>query len=88
LIIQAASLIIYLNRINRDLANFLIYLQENDTSLVFSRNRVERNFKNIMTSLNEINQKIHEARLSREEKHQYLKAVVDHLDTGKKQFAL
>jgi nitrogen fixation/metabolism regulation signal transduction histidine kinase len=82
LIIQAASLIIYLNRINRDLANFLIYLQENDTSLVFSRNRVERNFKNIMTSLNEINQKIHEARLSREEKHQYLKAVVDHLDTG------
>lgn len=82
LIIQTISLIVYLNRVNRDLANFLIYLQENDTSLVFSRNRVERNFKNVMAGLNEINKKIQEARISREEKHQYLQAVVEHLDTG------
>jgi two-component system, NtrC family, nitrogen regulation sensor histidine kinase NtrY len=80
LIFQSTSLILFLNRINRDLANFLIYLQENDTSLVFSRYRVEKNFKSIMTSLNEINSKIQEARISREEKHQYLQAVVEHLD--------
>lgn len=82
LIFQTTSLILFLNRINRDLANFLVYLQENDTSLVFSRYQVEKNFKSIMTSLNEINKKIQEARVSREEKHQYLQAVVEHLDTA------
>ena len=82
LIFQALSLIIYLNRVNRDLANFLIYLQEKDSSLVFSRSRVEKNFKNVMASLNEINSKIREAQLSREEKHQYLQAVIEHVETG------
>lgn len=82
LIFQTISLIRYLNHVNRDLANFLIYLQENDTSLVFSRNRVEKNFKNVMAGLNEINKKIQDARRAKEEKHQYLQAVVEHLETG------
>jgi nitrogen fixation/metabolism regulation signal transduction histidine kinase len=43
---------------------------------------MEKNFKNVMAGLNEINKKIQEARISKEEKHQYLKAVVEHLDTG------
>lgn len=82
LIAQTFSLILYLNRINRDLANFLTYLQENDTSLIFSRYRVEKNFKSIMTSLNDINRKIQDARISKEEKHQYLQAVMEHMDTA------
>lgn len=82
IVAQTVSLILYLNRINRDLANFLIYLQENNTSLVFSRNRVEKNFRNIMSGLNEISKKIQEAQISREEKHQYLRAVIEHMDTG------
>jgi nitrogen fixation/metabolism regulation signal transduction histidine kinase len=81
-VLQTVSLILYLNRINRDLANFLIYLQENNTSLVFPRNRVEKNFRNIMSGLNDISEKIHNAQISREEKHQYLKAVIEHVDTG------
>lgn len=82
LVFQTISLILYLNRVNRDLANFLVYLQENDSSLVFSRNRVEKNFRNVMAGLNEINKKIQDATVAREEKHQYLQAVVEHLDTG------
>lgn len=82
IVVQTVSLILYLNRINRDLANFLIYLQENNTSLIFSRNRVEKNFRNIMSGLNEISGKIQEAQISREEKHQYLKAIIEHVDTG------
>jgi nitrogen fixation/metabolism regulation signal transduction histidine kinase len=35
-----------------------------------------------MAGLNEINKKIQDARISREEKHQYLQAVVEHLETG------
>lgn len=82
IVAQTVSLILHLNRINRDLANFLIYLQENNTSLVFSRNRVEKNFRNIMSGLNEISKKIQEAQISREEKHQYLRALIEHMDTG------
>ncbi len=82
LIIQTISLIRYLNRVNRDLANFLIYLQENDTSLLFSRNRVEKNFRNVMSGLNDITKRIQAERISREAKHQYLKAVIEHLEVG------
>ncbi len=82
LFIQTISLIRYLNRVNRDLANFLIYLQENDTSLLFSRNRVEKNFRNVMSGLNDINKRIQAERISREAKHQYLKAVIEHLEVG------
>ncbi|NJO68426.1 MAG: hypothetical protein HC830_03365 [Bacteroidetes bacterium] len=79
---QTISLIFFLNRINHDLANFLVYLQENDTTLTFSRNRVENNFRNLFGSLNEINTKIREARVAKEQHHWYLQAVLEHLEVG------
>ena len=82
LVIQTISLIVYLNRINRDLANFLVFLQENDTTLAFSRKRIERSFKGLTYQLDKMNQKLQEARIDRERHLHYLKAIVEQVNTG------
>jgi two-component system nitrogen regulation sensor histidine kinase NtrY len=82
LIIQIYSLVYYHNRINRDLANFLIFLQENDTMLAFSKQRIERSFKGLTYHLDMINQKLQTARIDRERQFHYLQSVVKQLDTG------
>ncbi len=82
LVFQMISLIQYHNRINNDLANFLIFLQENDPTLAFSRNRIERSFKGLTFQLDRINQKLQEARIDRERQFQYLQSVVRQVDTG------
>jgi two-component system, NtrC family, nitrogen regulation sensor histidine kinase NtrY len=82
LIYQSLGLIYYLNRINRDLANFFIFLQENDTTLAFSQKRIERNFKSLRYNLNQINKKLQEARIGKEQQHQYLQIVVEHIGIG------
>ena len=82
LILQVISLIRFHNQINRDLANFLIFLQENDTSLAFSKKRIERSFNGLIYHLDKINQKLQHARIDRERQFQYLQAVVKQVDTG------
>ena len=82
LIVQMVSLIYYHNRINRDLANFLVFLQENDTTLAFSRKRIERSFRGLTYHLDMINQKLQVARMDRERQFHYLQAVVKQVDTG------
>jgi two-component system nitrogen regulation sensor histidine kinase NtrY len=82
LLFQISSLIYYHNRINRDLANFLIFLQENDTTLAFSKQRIERSFKDLTYHLNKINQKLQDARIDRERQFQYLQAVIRQIDTA------
>jgi two-component system, NtrC family, nitrogen regulation sensor histidine kinase NtrY len=82
LIYQTYSLIYYLNRINRDLSNFLIFLQENDTTLEFTKGTVNKNFSDFTINLSLINKKLQEARIGREQQHFYLRAVVEHIGVG------
>jgi two-component system nitrogen regulation sensor histidine kinase NtrY len=82
LLFQTGSLIFYHNRINRDLANFLIFLQENDMTLAFSKKRIERSFKGLTYHLDKINQKLQVARIDRERQFHYLQSVVKQVDTG------
>jgi len=82
LVLQTTGLIYYNNRIQRDLANFLIFLLENDTSLAFSKEKIERNFKGLVASLDKINQNLRDARLDRERQYHYLQAIVKQVDTG------
>jgi len=82
LIYQMISLILYHNRINRDLANFLVFLQENDASLAFSKQRIDKSFRGLTDELNKINQKLQDARTDRERQFHYLQAVVKQVDTG------
>jgi len=82
LVFQTIYLIVFLNKINRDLANFLIFLQENDTTLAFSRKRIERSFKGLTYQLDKMNQKLQEARIDRERHLHYLRAIVEQVNTG------
>lgn len=82
LVIQTLSLIYYHNRIMRDLANFLVFLEEEDTTLSFSKKRVERSFKGLVAQLDRINTKLQAARLERERHYHYLQTIVKQIDTG------
>jgi two-component system nitrogen regulation sensor histidine kinase NtrY len=82
LIFQTISLIYYHNRILRDLANFLVFMEENDTTLAFSKARIEKSFKGLTYQLNRINQQLQSARIDRERQFHYLQTVVKQIDTG------
>ncbi|MBN2519159.1 MAG: ATP-binding protein [Bacteroidales bacterium] len=82
IIIQTGNLIYYVNRTNRELAKFLIYLKEKDTSLAFSTKNIEKTFKGLIQSFDKINREIQDIRIEKEQKHQYLKTIVEHVGTG------
>jgi two-component system, NtrC family, nitrogen regulation sensor histidine kinase NtrY len=79
---QTAWLIVYLNRINRDLANFIAFLQENDTTLAFTKGRVQRNFGGLSYQLQNINERLRTAGIEKERQYQYFQAIVKQIDTG------
>lgn len=82
LIIEMVALCNFLNRTNRDLTNFLIFLHENDTSITYSKGRIERYFKSLTSSLEKLTRNMQQTRLEKEQKHQYLQAVVEHIGIG------
>jgi len=82
LIFQTISLIRYHNRILGDVSNFLIFLNEEDTTLAFSEKEVERNFKGLAGNLEMLNQKLHDAKVKQEQQYQYLQAIIKQVDTG------
>jgi two-component system, NtrC family, nitrogen regulation sensor histidine kinase NtrY len=79
---QCIGLIRYHKRIVRDLGNFLVFLEENDTSLAFSKKRVEKSFAGLVEHLDKINRQVQYAHIERERQYQYLQAVVKQIDTG------
>jgi nitrogen fixation/metabolism regulation signal transduction histidine kinase len=82
LVIQTISLIYYHNRVMNDLSNFLIFLEENDTTLAFTKKRVERSFAGLVSQLDKINVKLQMAKIERERQYHYLQAIVKQVDTG------
>jgi nitrogen fixation/metabolism regulation signal transduction histidine kinase len=79
IVIQVAMLIYFLNGINRDLARFLIYLLENDTSLEYNQEKIERNFKGLHGSFRLINNQFKKIKIDREAKTLFLNNVVNHM---------
>lgn len=82
IVMQTAGLIHYVNRTNRELARFLIYLKENDTTAAFSKKNIEKTFKGLFQSFEEISKSLQKARIDKEQEHQYLKTIVEHVGTG------
>jgi two-component system nitrogen regulation sensor histidine kinase NtrY len=82
LIVQAIALVYFLNQTNRDLANFLVFLHENDTTLAYSKSRINKNFSGLTASLDNINRKVQQARLEKEQNYHYLQAVIEHIAIG------
>jgi len=82
LIIEVISLIHFLNQVNRDLANFLYYLQENDTTLAYSRKRIEKNFGNFVFDLDKIVKKLHQAGVEKVQQQYFINAIVEQVNVG------
>jgi two-component system nitrogen regulation sensor histidine kinase NtrY len=55
---------------------------ENDTTAAFSTKNIERTFKGLFQSFEEITQSLQKARIDKEQEHQYLKTIVEHVGTG------
>ena len=79
---QILFLIKYVNKTNRELADFLIHLQQGDTSVLFSKENIENTFKGLRNSFDKINLDIQNIRTEKEQKSHYLKYVIDNINTG------
>ena len=82
IVFQTFWLIHYVNRTNRELSKFLIYLKERDTSLVLSAPTLEKTFEGLMVSFKSLMEDIQTARIEKEQQFQYMKILVEHLNTG------
>ena len=79
IIAQVLLLIYFLNTTNRDLARFLLNIQESDTSLNFNSKKIEHSFKGIHHSFKKINTEIKKIKIDRESKIHFLNNVINHL---------
>lgn len=81
-ILQVISLIVFLNKTNRDLARFLLLLTEEDTAVTVWKDRVERTFQGLHHSFRRVNEEISRIKLEREKGSILLKNIIDHIHTG------
>lgn len=81
-LVQIAYLIKYVNRTNKELAEFLIHLQQGDTSVVFSKENIEKTFKGLRSSFEQINTDFKDIRSEKEQKEHYLNYVIDNIKVG------
>ncbi|MBN2347594.1 MAG: hypothetical protein JXJ22_02080 [Bacteroidales bacterium] len=82
LCIQIWLLIKYLNRLNNDLANFFMAIENDDTTLVFKRRSPAKSFEKLYERLDYINEKMQQAKIENYRQHQFFKVVTEHINTG------
>jgi nitrogen fixation/metabolism regulation signal transduction histidine kinase len=80
-IIQVLSLTIFLKKMNREIANFILFLQENDTSLNFQE-IIPSRYKSLARSLSSVNQKYKEIKVQEKKKDILLKLLISEVKTG------
>jgi two-component system nitrogen regulation sensor histidine kinase NtrY len=82
LVYITGNLFYYVNRTNRELASFLIYLKENDTSLALKSRNLDRTFKGLRQSFRKITDELKKARIEKELKQRYIQTLVEHVGVG------
>lgn len=75
-------LIYYVNRTNRILGNFLVYLHEHDSSLSYTTRHVHRNFRGLHENLERLMTEFKNNRIDLEVQAKYLEAILDNVSTG------
>ena len=81
-IILTGRLIHHVNRTNRILGNFLLYLKDEDPSLSYTEKYTDRNFRGLNQSLSLLIKEFKEDRIDKEIQAQYLQTIVDNVATG------
>jgi nitrogen fixation/metabolism regulation signal transduction histidine kinase len=72
----------FVNRSNRILSNFLVYLQEKDPSLSYTVRYADKNFRGLKNSLEKLIREFRENRMELEVQSQYLEAILKNISTG------
>ena len=75
-------LVFHVNRTNRILDNFLMYLQDEDPSLSYTIRYTDKNFRGLNERLGELLREFKENRIELEIQAQYLEAILGNLSTG------
>ncbi len=82
IIIWIASIIHYVEKTNRDIAQFLNSIKFDDFSYTFSQRRKGTSFERLNKEFNEVIGKFREIRAEKEAQFHYLKTVVQHVGIG------
>lgn len=82
ILMQTIYLIKYVNRTNRELAEFLIYLQQGDTSAAFNNENITKTFKGLRGSFDKINTDFKKIKTEKIQKEHYLNYVIENVKTG------
>ncbi len=81
-ILLLIRLIYFVNRSNRILSSFLVYMQEKDPSLKYTVRYVDKNFRGLHENLEKLIREFKENRLNLEVQAHYLEAILDNVSTG------
>jgi len=82
LILQVYLFIRYTGRVNRDLANFLIHLREQDTTMEFTSNSLDKTFKGLSGEFKRINKEFQKVKSAQIQKQHLLNLLLDRVGTG------
>ncbi len=82
IIYQLCTLIVYVERTNRDLNRFLLTIKHEDFSQTFLGAGLGSSFDELKSAFNEVIQKFYKARSDKEEHFRYLQTVVQHVGIG------
>lgn len=81
-ILQIIFLIKYVTRVNRNLAQFLVHIKEQDSTLAFSKNTIDKTFGNVSHEFDKINQEIKKINADKIKKQNLLNLVLNQVGTG------
>jgi two-component system, NtrC family, nitrogen regulation sensor histidine kinase NtrY len=82
IVLLTVSFALWLNRINKKLAYFFSSVRNEDTSLFFPESAGFANEKLLHQSLNELNNKLKEARINIELQEKFYKSIMEKIRTG------
>jgi nitrogen fixation/metabolism regulation signal transduction histidine kinase len=81
-VLQAYSLIRYVERVNRDLARFFLSIQYADSGQSFKDEGLGRSFRDLRAAMSGVMGTLRRVRSEREEQAQYLETMVQHVGIG------
>lgn len=81
-IFQVYMLIRYSTKINRDLANFLIHIKEQNTTLAFSKNNLDKTFSGLTKQFENINNRLSEIKDQEIKRQNFLNLILNRVGTG------
>lgn len=82
LIVVLINLVYYLNQTNRDLAHFFDSIMHEDFSTTGAISSRGSTFKALQDRFRQVNQKFRELSAEKEANHQFLQAIVEHVEVG------